>query len=63
MPYKIGDQLRQKVFVAAGSVADVRYDAVKGDFQYLVAFTGEDGEPTERWFDESAVEINEGGPE
>jgi hypothetical protein len=57
MALKKGDQIRQRVFVAQGAVADVRYDADTGAFQYLMTYTDEAGQPTERWFDEGAVEL------
>jgi len=65
MAFKKGDLLRQKMFVAQGSVLDVRYDADSGAFAYLIGFTDESGVATERWFDEGAVEVvppEEGAP-
>lgn len=57
MPFKKGDVLRQKVQVIEGPMKRVRYDEDTGAFQYLIAFEDGAGELTERWFDESAVEI------
>jgi hypothetical protein len=56
MPFKKGDQLKQKVEVIQGSVKSVRYDEDKGTFQYLLAYVAADGKKTEGWFDEDRVE-------
>ncbi len=59
MPMKKGDAARQKVAVIEGTVADVRYDADTGRFQYLVEFNDADGNVGQRWFDEEDVEVNQ----
>lgn len=60
MALKKGTQARQKVFAAQGEVRDLRIDADSGAVQYLLAYAGPDGEPTERWFDEEQIEQVEG---
>ena len=56
MGVKKGTILRQKVKVIEGPVLDVKYDADAGTFQYLIGHKSEDGEPTQTWLDEGAVE-------
>ena len=56
MPFKNGDTLQQRVFVAMGDVVDVRYDATSGKFEYLLSYIDEAGNDQQRWFDETQVE-------
>lgn len=56
MPFKNGDQLKQKVVIIQGTVVDVVYNADSGHFQYLVEFTDGEGNPARRWFDQDDVE-------
>ena len=53
---KKGAGVRQIVRIIEGTVADIRYDADKGTFTYLVDYKLEDGTPSQRWFDQTEVE-------
>lgn len=56
MPFKRGDQLRQKVHVAEGPVKKVQFDEDAGTFQYLIESLDPAGNIVEVWLDESNVE-------
>ncbi len=58
-PLKLQTPVRQIVAPIEGVVKDARYDAQSARFQYLVAYTGADGQPAERWFDESEIQTQE----
>lgn len=53
---KKGSEVRQIVRAIKGTITDIRYDADKGTFLYLVDYKLEDGTPAQRWFDQTEVE-------
>lgn len=57
VPLKKGNEVKQVVVPIVGTIADVKYDADEGRFTYLVEYTGEDGELTQRWFNHGELEV------
>lgn len=56
MPIAKGAQVRQIVPVIEGEVADRRFNDEADQLEYLVTYTGADGEPSSRWFLESQLQ-------
>lgn len=59
MPIQRGKTVRQIVPVIQGEVKEPRFNESQNQMEYLVGFTDADGEPAERWFLESEVEVVE----
>jgi hypothetical protein len=55
-PFAKGADVRQAVKPVEGVVADVKYDADRSTFQYLINFTDTQGNPAQRWFDHTELE-------
>ena len=55
MPIPKGAQVRQVAPAIEGEVTARRFDESTDGMSYLVAFTGADGQPHERWFLESEI--------
>lgn len=62
MPFKKGSQVRLKAPVIEGPVAAVRYDDDRDTFVYMIEYTGADGDPACREFDEADLEQVETAP-
>lgn len=50
-----GTAVRQKVPVIEGVIDDAKLDTDTGKINYHVTFTGADGEPSARWFNEDEI--------
>jgi hypothetical protein len=56
MAFKKDDAVKQVVHPITGTVTSKRFNEDTDSFEYLVSYTGADGNVTERWFTESEVE-------
>lgn len=56
MTHKLGEVVQQVVPVIKGEIKERRLNESEDQLEYLVSYTGADGEVHERWFLEAEVE-------
>ena len=56
---EIGNAVRQVVPVIAGTITDTRYNKSAKSLEHLVEFDDAEGQPQQRWFLDSELEIAE----
>ena len=52
-----GQTVRLKQPTIEGPILDTRYNKDHGELEYLVSYTGADGDEASRWFLESQLEV------
>lgn len=57
MPIPKGSAVKQVVPVITGTVTAVTYNDDDGVFEYRVDYTDAEGNPSQRWFKESEIEV------
>lgn len=54
-----GAVVKQKVPVIEGTITERKLNDATGKIEYHVEFTGADGHPSARWFDEDQLELKD----
>jgi len=59
LPFKVGDRVKQKVYVIEGVVSELVLTDDNSKVQYVVDYTDLQGEPHKRPFEEDQIEAAE----